>query len=172
MTGGRDRKRRASWRGDRRLRVALELDDDGARVVSTWVVEGPAVQRAALAGSHAVRVEVDGEVTLVEAFDDPRVARGTPSGKEGGHSFRREPVGRIDVDVPLSAGASVGEVTIDVREIAELDAAPTEPAELARLFDEPPAGMRRHAVIGLADLRRSPGFAAVAPRLGLREAGD
>ena len=73
----RPANRRANWRGARHVRVGIEVRRRSVRVVSMWVVEQPAVQRARLAGPIVAHIAVAGEPAFVQAVADPRIVRGT-----------------------------------------------------------------------------------------------
>lgn len=160
-------ERHPSWRGDRRLRVALELTRRGIRVAGVSLLEGPAVQRPTLAGDVAVRVDVGGELALVDAVEDPRIERGVSRRGKLEHSYRRHAAGTLVVEVPFGRGAALHQVGIRVASLARLKTRSTDPLVVARYFEEPTRGVREFRALALADLVSHPDWERVAPAVGV-----
>jgi uncharacterized protein YegP (UPF0339 family) len=161
--------RNPSWRGERRLRLAIEVLPRGARVVSGRLVDEPAVQRDDLPGPWAARVDVDGQPVLVESFDDPRIVRGIATEEHPTHSYLTEPSGTLEIDVPLPATATVEDVTVHLADVSAVRDRPTTPAGLAGLFSNGQK-LRRRATIGAGELLAHPEVADIAEAIGLSAA--
>jgi uncharacterized protein YegP (UPF0339 family) len=148
-------------RGERRIRVTLEVGPRSAHVKSLEPLEGPAVQRPALEGTHVAQVMLGGATVLLQAFEDPLLVRGiAPRGKIG-HSFSRIDRGIVTVDVPLPEGELPGEITIKVADLSKLKRRPTDPEGLQALLDDPPRAVRTVADVGEAELVRHPEWATL-----------
>lgn len=148
-------------RGERRIRVTLEVGPRSARVASLEPLEGPAVQRPALEGTHVAQVMLGGATVLLQAFGDPLLARGIAPPGEVGHSFSRIDCGIVTVDVPLPEGELPGEIAIKVADLSKLKRRPTDPEGLQALLDDPPRAVRTVADVGAAELVRHPEWATL-----------
>jgi hypothetical protein len=157
---------RSAWRGDRRIRVGLEVDESSARPVSAWVLDGPAVQRPSLGGSHVVRVEVSGRLELLQSVDNPRLMRSIPGPGRVGHHFGMKDQARIYVDVPVRNDEPLRDVSISITDLSDLGDRPTSPTAMEQMLDvDKPRGMRSLSTVTLDDLRALPDWEAVAHEL-------
>lgn len=148
-------------RGERRIRVTLEVGPRSARVASLEPLEGPAVQRPALEGTHVAQVMLGGATVLLQAFGDPLLVRGIAPPGEVGHSFSRIDRGIVTVDVPLPEGELPGEIAIKVADLSKLERRPTDPEGLQALLDDPTPAVRTVADVGAAELVRHPEWATL-----------
>jgi uncharacterized protein YegP (UPF0339 family) len=162
-------RRHPALRGERRLRLAIEILARGGRVVSGWLVDEPAVQRDDLPGPWAARVDVDGRPVLVESFEDPRLVRGIATEEHPTHFYLREPTGTLEIDVPLPAEAPVEAVTVHIADVSGVRERPTTPEGLAELFSNGEE-LRKRATIGTAELLAHPDVADIAEAIGLSAA--
>jgi hypothetical protein len=154
---------RPEWRGDRRIRVGLEIDERSARPVSMWVLDGPAVQRPSLGGSYVVRVEVSGRLELLQSVDNPRLMRSIPRPGQVDHHFGMKDRATIYVDVPIRSGEPLSDVSISVTDLSDLDDRPTSPTAMEQMLDvDKPREMRSLSTVTLDDLRALPDWEAVA----------
>src|SRR6266581_88859 len=113
-----------AWRGQRRIRVALDIGERSTRVTGLWMVDGPAVQRSTLDGTHVAQVIVGGVTVLLQSFDDPLVLRGIARPGEVGHSYSTSEHATVHVDVPLPEGELPGEITIRIIDVSRLAGRP------------------------------------------------
>jgi uncharacterized protein YegP (UPF0339 family) len=107
-----------AWRGERRIRVALDIGERSTRVTGLWMVDGPAVQRPTLDGTHVAQVIVGGVTVLLQPFDDPLVLRGIARPGEVGHSYSASEHATVHVDVPVPKGDPSGEITIRITDVS------------------------------------------------------
>jgi uncharacterized protein YegP (UPF0339 family) len=149
----------SAWRGERRIRVTLEVGPRSARVTSLEPLEGPAVQRPALEGTHVAQVLLGGTTVLLQAFDDPLLVRGIAPPGEIGHSFSRIDRGIVTVDVPLPEGELPGEIAIKITDLSKLKRRPTDPEGVQALLDAPPRAARAVADVRAAELVQHPDWA-------------
>jgi uncharacterized protein YegP (UPF0339 family) len=155
---------RTAHRGERRIRVALEIKPRSARVAGIWPLEGPAVQRPALDGTHVAQVLLAGATVLIQSFDDPLLVRGVAPPGELGHSYARAGSALINVDVPLPQGDLPGEIAIRIVDLSKLSRRPTDPEGVQALLDAQPRQARTLAEVNAAQLVEHPDWAT----LGLR----
>src|SRR5687767_941101 len=76
-----------AWRGQRRVRVSLEIGPPTVRVAGMWLLDGPAVQRRTLDGTHIAHVTLAGATAILQSFDDPRLIRGASRPDRAGHKY-------------------------------------------------------------------------------------
>jgi uncharacterized protein YegP (UPF0339 family) len=137
-----------------------------------WVVEQPAIQANRLADPILTRVDLAGQPILVEAFQDPRITRGTFRIEEAGHSYRTEDSGIVYVSVPFNEGRELSTLRIRVIDGSKDRAPATDPTAVAALFDNPPQSMPIVGDIDAASLRKHPDWLKIATALRLpAEAG-
>jgi uncharacterized protein YegP (UPF0339 family) len=153
-------------RGTRHVRVGVSIQARSVRVVSLWVVDQPVIQRTRLTKPVLVRVDLADEPVLVEAFDDPRVIRGTI--KEGaGHSYMVEDTGVVYISVPFTDVRQLSDVRIRVIDASKATLASTEAADLAHVIDDPPRSMRTLGEIRGTTLQTHRDWPEVARQLGV-----
>jgi len=164
------------WRGQRRIRVALEFSARGIRLAGMKPLEGPAVQRPFLEGSYLAEVTVGGTTAIVHSFNDPRSVRGISRPQQPGHSFTRPGTAVVYVDVPIAHEAPLGDISINVTDLSKLRQRPVDLAEVQALLDRAPKGIRAAGRITGEQLRAHPDWGALglpgipsAPRLGFYE---
>ncbi len=148
-----------AWRGERRVRVALEFRPRSVRVAGLRAIAGPAVQRPAMDGTHVALVSVDGAVVVLQSFDDPRLVRASQRPGVPGHHFSQVERAVVHIDVPLSAGAP-NAILIRAFDLSGLARRPVEPAALQVLLQAQPTGARQVALVTMADLAAHPEAAA------------
>jgi hypothetical protein len=147
---------RTPWRGDQRLRVELVFDGTTTRVDALTVVDGPVVQRPSLTGNLVAVVSVDGEVQVLQAFEDPRRVRAIAPPERFGHNYGLREEGRLIVDVPLSRDQPAHQLEIKLLDLSDLQDRPLEPAQLAELVRGRGDDLQVMAEIGTADVARHP----------------
>lgn len=164
------------WRGQRRIRVALEFTAKGVRLAGMKPLEGPAVQRPVLAGSYLAEVTVGGVTAIVHSFDDPRSVRGISRPQQPGHSVTRLGTAIVYVDVPIAHEGPLGEISISVTDLSKLRQRPVDMAEVQALLGRAPKGICAAGRITGEQLRAHPDWGALglpgvpsAPRLGFYE---
>ena len=164
------------WRGQRRIRVALEFTAKGVRLAGMKPLEGPAVQRPVLAGSYLAEVTVGGVTAIVHSFDDPRSVRGISRPQQPGHSITRLGTAIVYVDVPIAHEGPLGEISISVTDLSKLRQRPVDLDEVQALLGRAPKGIRAAGRITGEQLRAHPDWRALglpgvpsAPRLGFYE---
>lgn len=146
--------------------MTLDVGARSTRVAALWIVDGPAVQRPALSGTHIARIDVDGQTVLLRSFEDPRVVRSIAPSNGHGHRYSMEDRGSIVVDVPLPADRAVSDVRIRIADFGSVRSRPTDPTALAELFDSKIRGLRLVASIGMPELAVHPEWEAIATALG------
>jgi hypothetical protein len=161
-------KSHPNWRGDRRIRVGLEITENQVSLAEMWTLDGPAVQRPSLVGTHIVRVDVNGRVALMQSLDNPLLTRGIAKPDEVGHSYATLDRTTVYVDVPIWREEIVDEVMIRIADLSRVRDRPTDPPALAEIFDRPPGGMRVIASISLAEMTSHDDWTAVARDFHLR----
>lgn len=159
---------RPEWRGDRRIRVALEVTERSVRPAGMWVLQGPAVQRPSLAGSHVARVDVSGVPVLLQSFEDPRLVRGVARPDRAGHSYQERASATLHVDVPLRSGQVVDHIAIRIADLSGLSERPTDPAGIVRILDDPAVPVRWLPSVTMDQLAEHRDWEAVARETGLR----
>ena len=164
------------WRGQRRIRVALEFTARGVRLAGMKPLEGPAVQRPVLEGSYLAEVTVGGVTAIVHSFNDPRSVRGISRPQQPGHSFARQDTAIVYVDVPIAHEGPLGDISISVMDLSKLRQRPVDMAEVQALLGRAPKGIRAAGRITGEQLRAHPDWGALglpgvpsAPRLGFYE---
>ncbi len=164
------------WRGQRRIRVALEFTAKGVRLAGMKPLEGPAVQRPVLAGSYLAEVTVGGVTAIVHSFDDPRSVRGISRPQQPGHSITRLGTAIVYVDVPIAHEGPLGDISISVTDLSKLRQRPVDLDEVQALLGRAPKGIRAAGRITGEQLRAHPDWGALglpgvpsAPRLGFYE---
>ena len=161
-----DDKRDALTRPARHLRVEITLGEQSAAVASIWLVDQRAARRATYADPILIRVDVAGTSQVLESQPDPRVSRGVF--REGlGHHYGVADQGTLLVAVPFGPVADLADVRIQLTDLADVPLRDRDPANLARLLDQPTPGMRPVYEIGSADLLAAPDWPAVAAQLGI-----
>ena len=163
----------SNWRGQRRIRVALEFSARGMRIAGMRPVDGPAVQRPALDGSHVAQVMIGGTTAILHSFNDPRLVRGISRPRQPGHSFTRTDYAIVYVDVPISVEGPVGEITINISDLSKLRSRPVQLGDVEAFLNRPPRGLRTIGRITDAQLQAHPDWAnlglpgtPVIPRIG------
>jgi hypothetical protein len=156
----------AAWRGERHLRVTVELSETAARVLGVSLLDGPAVQRRTLSGAVAVRVDVNGAVALTDAFDDPRITRASSRPESQEHRFLSNPTGVAVVDVPLGR-EPLETVELRFADLSAVTSRSTEPAAIAKYFDARTRGSRRRGTVTLEHLASHPDWAKIASSVGV-----
>ncbi len=158
-----------AWRGDRHLRVGLEIGAraSSAKVVSVWLVDGPAVQRPNLPHSHIATIDIDNHNVMVQSFEDPRLMRAAAAQPAGSHHFGLADRGTVIVDVPIDDAVGLSNVVIRVADMAGVRDRPVEPDALAALADSGSKGVRVLANVTTANLVSHPDWAAVAAEVGV-----
>jgi len=126
------------------------------------LLEGAAVQRPSLEGTHVAHVIVDGATRLIQSFDDPLVVRGARDPDSGQHSYKRLRSETVYVDVPLEAGAMPDEIAIRLVNVSKVARRPTDPAGVEELLQAQPRGARTLATITTAQLMEHPDWAQLA----------
>lgn len=164
------------WRGQRRIRVALEFTAKGVRLAGMKPLEGPAVQRPVLAGSYLAEVTVGGVTAIVHSFDDPRSVRGISRPQQPGHSITRLGTAIVYVDVPIAHEGPLGDISISVTDLSKLRQRPVDLDDIQALLGRAPKGIRAAGRITGEQLRTHPDWGALglpgvpsAPRLGFYE---
>jgi uncharacterized protein YegP (UPF0339 family) len=152
---------RDAWRGERRIRVALEVGPRSVGVAGMWPLESPAVQRPTLDGTHVAQVTVGGATVLLQSFDDPRIVRGIAPPGEVGHSFGMQDRALVHVDVPLPAESLPGEIAIRLSDLTKVTRRPTDPDALEGLLERPPRAARLVAEVTAAQLAEHPDWATL-----------
>lgn len=153
-------------KGTRHLRVGIELRSRFVRVVSVWIVDQPVIQRAQLTKPLLARVDLSGKPILLEAFDDPRMLRGTF--KEGaGHSYIVEDSGVINVSVPFTDARQLFDMRIRVIDTSKAKFASSIAADLMRVLDELPRSMQIIGEIDSATLVTNKDWPEVARHLNM-----
>lgn len=152
-------------RGQRHLRVGIELSSEGAAITSMWVVDQPAIQPYELPRALVAWTLVGGRVVLVESFDDPRILRGIAPPQMIGHHFGVAPAGTLYVSIPFSQVAELTDVRVRLAARADLPTASIDAATVAGLVDA--KGVRPIVELGTAQLRAHRDWAGVAKALGL-----
>jgi hypothetical protein len=169
-------EQRTPWRGDQRLRVELVSDGTGTRVDAMSVLEGPVVQRPSLRGNLVAVVSVDGEVRVLQAFEDPRLVRAIAPPERTGHHYGVREEGRLIVDVPLSRNRPARELGIKLLDLSELHERPLEADQLADFVFAGGADLPVMAEIQTADIVRHRDWpqvektAAIVPTAGREHA--
>lgn len=161
-----DREASAALRRGRRIRVGLEVDESSVHAVSMWVLDGPAIQRPSLGGSHVVRVEVSGRLELLQSVDNPRLMRSIARPGRVDHHFGMKDKATIYVDVPIRNDEPLSELSISITDLSELGDRPTSPTAMEQMLDvDRPREMRSLSTVTLDDLRALPDWEAVAHEL-------
>jgi uncharacterized protein YegP (UPF0339 family) len=156
----------APARPSRYLRVGIAVRERSVAVASIWLVEQPAARRATFADPMLIRVDVAGTVRVLESQPDPRVSRSVI--REGsGHSYGVAEEGILLVPVPFVSVAELADVRIRLTDLTGVALREQDPASLARLIENPVAGMRTVYEIGTADLVAAADWPAVAAQLGI-----
>lgn len=150
----------SAWRGVRRIRVALEVGPRSVRVAGMWPLDGPAVQRPALDGTHVAQVMVGGETTLLQTFDDPLLVRGIAGRDTPEHSYAHVEQALVHVDIPIPAESLRGDIAIRIVDLSKLAHRPIEPAQLRQVLDAAPNAMRIVANVTMAELAAHPDWAS------------
>lgn len=150
-----------AWRGQRRLRVALEFGARSVRVAGLWPLDGPAVQRPALDGTYVAQIAVDGVTTLLKSFDDPLLVRGSSRPELPGHSYQRSESAIVYIDVPIAAEVVPHVIAITIVDLSKMARRPIEPELVQQLLNAPPKSVRRVAVVTTVDLVAHPDWAAI-----------
>lgn len=150
-----------SWRGQRRIRVALEFSARGIKVVGMSPLEGPAVQRPTLEGTHVAQVTIGGVTAITHSFNDPLLVRGISRPEEAAHSFTRVNKSILHIDVPISAEGLGGEIAINVANLSKVRSRPTDPEGLGKLLKAAPRNMRSLGRITTQQLIAHPDWATV-----------
>lgn len=150
-----------AWRGQRRVRVALELGTRTVRVVGMVPLDGPAVQRATLEGTLVAQVTIGGATAVIHSFDDPRLLRGASRPEQVGHSYARTDRAIIHVDVPIAAEGLAGEIAIRIADLSKVRARPTDLDGVQRLLDASPRSMRNVANVTAAQFIAHPDWASL-----------
>jgi uncharacterized protein YegP (UPF0339 family) len=161
-----------AWRGQRRVRVALEFGARTVRVAGLWPLDGPAVQRPALDGTYVAQIAVDGVTALLQSFDDPLLVRGSSRPEIPGHSYQRSESALVHVDVPISAEVVPANIAITIVDLSKVARRPVEPELVQKLLDAPPKSVRRVAVITTVDLAAHPDWASLGLPGGTSTAGS
>ena len=153
-----------AWRGQRRIRVALDMGERSARVAGLWALDGPAVQRPTLDGTHVAQVLVGGVTSILQSFDDPLGQRGVARRGEVGHSYGKSERAIVHVDVPLPMGELPGEITIRIADVSKIGQGPIVAAEFETLLASKRRAVRIVAEITAEQLAAHPEWATL--RLG------
>lgn len=149
-----------AWHGQRRVRVALELGKRTVRVCGMVPLDGPAVQRVTLEGTHVAQVTIGGATAVIHSFDDPSLLRGTSRPEQVGHSYARTDRAIIHVDVPI-AERLAGEIAIRIADLSKVRARPTDLDGVQRLLDASPRSVRNVANVTAAQLIAHPDWASL-----------
>jgi uncharacterized protein YegP (UPF0339 family) len=150
-----------AWRGERRIRVAIETGERSARVTGLWALDGPAVQRPTLDGTHVAQVMVGGVTVLTQSFDDPLATRGISRRDEAGHSYGSSERATVYVDVPLASGDVPRDIMIRIADISTMTPLPIVAAEFESLLAATPGTARIVAEITSAELIAHPEWATL-----------
>jgi hypothetical protein len=154
----------AQWRGDRRIRVTLALDERSARPEAMWLLDGPAVQRVSLAGPYVAHVDVAG-LSLLQSLGDPFLTRAIQRPEQVGHSLTRLPRTTVHVDVPLDVESSVETIAIRIADLTDVESRPAEWDALAQLLARQPEGARWLPTVDFATLANHPDWREVEREL-------
>lgn len=153
-------------RGTRHLRIGIELRPRSIRIVSLWLVDQPVVQRVRLTKPLLARVDLAGKPILLEAFDDPRVIRGTFK-KGAGHSFIVQDTGVIHVSAPFSDAAQLSSVRIRLINTSKAKLASFNAADLMHVVDQSPRHVRSLGEINSEEIVTHKDWPKVARQLGM-----
>jgi uncharacterized protein YegP (UPF0339 family) len=150
-----------AWRGQRRVRIALEIGARSVRVVGLLPLDGPTIQRPILEGTHVAQVTIGGTLAVIHSFDDPRLIRGVSRPKEAGHSYDRTDRAIVHIDVPIPAEGLKGEIAIRIVDLSKVQARPTDPDGVRRLLDTSSRKLRNVANITAAQLVAHPDWTSL-----------
>ena len=150
-----------NWRGQRRIRVALEFSARGIKVAGMSPLDGPAVQRPTLEGTHVAQVTIGGATAIIHSFDDPLLVRGISRREEAGHSFSRMNQAILHIDVPISVEGLGGEIAINVADLSKVRTRPTDLEGVQELLNAAPRSMRTMGRITTQQLLAHPDWATV-----------
>lgn len=157
---------RENLRGTKHLRVGVEIRHASLRVVSLWVVDHPVIQRARLTKPLLARIDLADRLVLLEAFDDPRITRGTF--KEGaGHSFIVEDTGIIYVAVPFSEANELSNVRLGLIDTSKAKLTSSNVTYLIETLDKSRRSLRRLGEIRTKELMAHKDWPEVAGQLGM-----
>jgi uncharacterized protein YegP (UPF0339 family) len=148
-------------RGERRLRVAIEVHARAVRVVGLSLIAGPAVQRPSLEEPWIAQVVVAGHEALLQAFADPLLVRGARPRDGGGHRFERRDQGLVHVDVPLPADTIPKSMMIRLVDLSKVGSRAVDPAGVSALLGAVTPAGRTVGELGPADLARHSDWAAL-----------
>ena len=122
-------------RGTRHLRVAIEVSEEGLKVLSLRTVDQPVVQRAELYKPILVRVEVGGTPVFVDAVPDPRRTRGI-NDPQRGHSFGRAAAGVVQASIPFDDPGEILNAEIRIVDVSQAVKRVHDAEALSALVDE------------------------------------
>jgi uncharacterized protein YegP (UPF0339 family) len=117
-------------------------------------------------GAIFARVDRGSKPVLIEAFEDPRVIRGTFR-KNAGHSYLVKEAGIVYVSVPFTELSQLADFRIRVIDASKSGGYATDPADVGALFDSPPASVPIIGDIDGVSLRKHRDWMKVATTLGI-----
>jgi uncharacterized protein YegP (UPF0339 family) len=129
-------------------------------VAGISLLNGPAIQRPSLEGTHVAEISVGGNVALLQSFDDPLLVRGASRPRDVGHSFSRRDTAVIHVDVPISLHGPIAPIAIRVLDLSKLKKYPTDLPGMAGLLSATRRGVRTIATITSPQLADHPDWLA------------
>jgi uncharacterized protein YegP (UPF0339 family) len=125
------------------------------------LLDGPAVQRPALEGTHMAQVTISGATALIHSFSDPLLVRGISRPEESGHSYTQLNRAIVHIDVPLSAQGLGGEIAINIADLSKVGVRPTHFEGVRALFETAPRSMRTIGRITTEQLVAHPDWATL-----------
>jgi uncharacterized protein YegP (UPF0339 family) len=160
-----------AWRGERRIRVAIEIGTRASRVVGLWLLDGPAVQRPTLEGMYVAQVMLGAATVLLQSLDDPLLIRGSSQPRIAGHSYTRTVRAVVHVDVPIPARTPFEPISIKIVDLSKVRQRPIDPRDMQTFLGAARRGVRTVAAVTAADLSAHadwasaglPGGAALSP---------
>ncbi|WP_198157537.1 YegP family protein [Methylobacterium nodulans] len=95
------------------------------------------------------------------------IMRGIARPKEHGHHYLTQARGSVVIDVPLSTGPVINDISVRIADLGKVRNRPTDYKALVELFDVKVRGFRLVASVGAPDLAMHPDWDAVATLVGI-----
>jgi uncharacterized protein YegP (UPF0339 family) len=124
-------------------------------------IDGPAVQRPTLEGTHVAQVTIGGATAIIHSFNDPLLVRGISRQERPGHSYAQVGQVIVHIDIPIEEEGLAGEITINVTDLSKVRLRPTRLEEVQSLLDATPRSLRPIGRITTQQLMAHPDWAAL-----------